>query len=158
MKGTDATEVLQAVTILHIYDLRQADSQAGRSGKQVRPVSAKRTDMLKLPLSAWQQYANDVEQGFRQAAQLLKKEYFYARSELPYGTQVAPLAAVMTKLGTRWLEPRIYEKLARWYWCGVLDELYEWMSYSLAIHSLLVFYEPIILKRLYKIDVSSLLP
>jgi len=30
----------------------------------------------------------------------------------------------MTVLGNRWHEPRIYEKLARWYWCGVLGELY----------------------------------
>lgn len=124
LKGTDATEVLQAVTILHTYDMRQEDIKAGKTGKQVRPVSAKRTDMLKLPLSSWQEYADEVEQGFKQAAQFLRKEYFYARSELPYGTQVVPLAAVMTKLGNRWLEPRIYEKLARWYWSGVLGELY----------------------------------
>lgn len=124
LKGTDATEVLQAVTILHTYDMRQEDIKAGKTGKQVRPVSAKRTDMLKLPLSSWQGYADEVEQGFKQAAQFLRKEYFYARSELPYGTQVVPLAAVMTKLGNRWLEPRIYEKLARWYWSGVLGELY----------------------------------
>lgn len=124
LKGTEATEILQAVTILHTFDLRNADIDAGKTGKQLRPVSAKRTDMLKLPLSAWQQYADSVEQGFRQAAQFLRKEYFYARSELPYSTQVVPLAAVMTKLGNRWLEPRIYEKLARWYWSGVLGELY----------------------------------
>lgn len=30
----------------------------------------------------------------------------------------------MSVLGNRWLEPKIYEKLARWYWCGVLGELY----------------------------------
>lgn len=124
LKGTDATEVLQAVTILHTYDMRQDDIKAGKTGKQVRPISAKRTDMLKLPLSSWQEYAYEVEQGFKQAAQFLRKEYFYARSELPYGTQVVPLAAVMTRLGNRWLEPRIYEKLARWYWSGVLGELY----------------------------------
>ena len=124
LKGTDATEVLQAVTILHTYDMRQEDIKAGKTGKQERPVSAKRTDMLKLPLSSWQEYADEVEQGFKQAAQFLRKEYFYARSELPYGTQVVPLAAVMTRLGNRWLEPRIYEKLARWYWSGVLGELY----------------------------------
>lgn len=124
LKGTEATEILQAVTILHTYDLRKADIDAGKTGKQLRPVSAKRTDMLKLPLSSWQAYADAVEQGFKQAAQFLRKEYFYARSELPYSTQVVPLAAVMTKLGNRWLEPRIYEKLARWYWSGVLGELY----------------------------------
>ena len=27
-------------------------------------------------------------------------------------------------LKERWLEPRIHAKLARWYWCGVLGELY----------------------------------
>ncbi len=27
-------------------------------------------------------------------------------------------------LGDRWLEKRIYERIARWYWCGVLGELY----------------------------------
>ena len=124
LKGTEATEILQAVTILHTYDLRKTDIDAGKTGKQLRPVSAKRTDMLKLPLSSWQAYADAVEQGFKQAAQFLRKEYFYARSELPYSTQVVPLAAVMTKLGNRWLEPRIYEKLARWYWSGVLGELY----------------------------------
>jgi hypothetical protein len=34
------------------------------------------------------------------------------------------LAAVLTLLDERWLEQRVYEKLARWYWCGVLGELY----------------------------------
>lgn len=124
LKGTEATEILQAVTILHTSDLRNTDMDAGKTGKQLRPVSAKRTDMLKLSLSSWQAYADKVEQGFKQAAQFLRKEYFYARSELPYSTQVVPLAAVMTKLGNRWLEPRIYEKLARWYWSSVLGELY----------------------------------
>lgn len=27
-------------------------------------------------------------------------------------------------LKERWLEPRIFDKLSRWYWCGVLGELY----------------------------------
>ncbi|WP_230657531.1 GmrSD restriction endonuclease domain-containing protein [Psychrobacter sp. I-STPA10] len=124
LQGTEATEVLQAVTILYTYDLRKKDIAAGKSGKQIRPVSAKRTDMLKLPLSAWLQYADNIEQGFKQAAQFLRKEFFYARSELPYRTQIIPLAAVMSKLDNRWLEPKIYEKLARWFWCGVLGELY----------------------------------
>jgi hypothetical protein len=30
----------------------------------------------------------------------------------------------MVHLKERWLEPRIKNKLARWYWCGVLGELY----------------------------------
>ncbi|PSR17805.1 hypothetical protein C8255_10630 [filamentous cyanobacterium CCP3] len=27
-------------------------------------------------------------------------------------------------LGNEWLEPKTYDKLARWYWCGLLGELY----------------------------------
>jgi hypothetical protein len=35
-----------------------------------------------------------------------------------------PLAAILTELGERWLEPLIYDKLCQWFWCGILGELY----------------------------------
>jgi len=124
LEGTEAPEFLQAVTLLHTHDLRKADLADGKTGKQVRPVSAKRTDVLQLPLDAWKRWADQVEKGFRLAAKFLRKECIYDRRELPYSTQVVPLAAVMTRIQDCWLEPRIYDKLARWYWCGVLGELY----------------------------------
>lgn len=124
LKGTEATEFLQAISLLHTHEQRQADLAAGKTGKQVRPVSAKRADVLQLPLSAWQQWADVLEAGFRQAGRFLRKECFYSRRELPYSTQLVPLATVLARLGDRWLEPRIHDKLARWYWCGVLGELY----------------------------------
>ena len=58
------------------------------------------------------------------AAKFLRKECFTNPRDLPYRAQLAPLAAVMAMIPARWLEPRIYEKLSRWYWCGVLGELY----------------------------------
>ncbi len=124
LKGTEATEFLQAISLLYTHEQRQADLAAGKTGKQVRPVSAKRADVLQLPLSAWQRWADDLEAGFRQAGKFLRKECFYSRRELPYSTQLVPLATVLARLGDRWLEPRIHDKLARWYWCGVLGELY----------------------------------
>ena len=30
----------------------------------------------------------------------------------------------MSQIQERWLEPRIYDRLSRWFWCGVLGELY----------------------------------
>ena len=30
----------------------------------------------------------------------------------------------MMQLGDRWMEPVIYNKIARWFWCGVFGELY----------------------------------
>ncbi len=124
LKGIEAPEFLQAVTLLHTHELRLQDLEAGKSGKQVRPVSAKRGDVLQLPLEAWKRHADAVEEGFRLAARFLKKECFFDRRELPYSTQLVPLAAVMSRLKERWLEPKIYDKLTRWYWCGVLGELY----------------------------------
>ncbi|MEQ8484964.1 MAG: DUF262 domain-containing protein [Pseudomonadales bacterium] len=122
--GTEATEFLQAISLLHTHELRKADIDAGKTGKQVRPVSAKRADVLQLPLDAWRQWADGLEMGFRNVARFLRKECFYSRRELPYSTQLVPLAAVLTRLEDRWLEPRIYDKLARWFWSGVLGELY----------------------------------
>jgi len=124
LRGTQATEFLQAISLLHTHDRRKSDIAAGKTGKQVRPVSVKRGEVLQLPLAAWRQWADGVEEGFRNAGRFLRKECFYNRRELPYSTQLVPLAAVMTRLGDRWLEPRIYDKLTRWFWCGVLGELY----------------------------------
>ena len=124
LNGIQATEFLQGISLLHTHELRKADLGAGKTGKQVRPVSGKRADVLRLPLDAWTRWADKLEVGFRDAARFLRKECFYHRRELPYGTQVVPLAAVLTRLRDRWLEPRIYDKLARWFWSGVLGELY----------------------------------
>lgn len=122
--GTEAPEFLQGVTLLHTHELRKADLAANKVGKQVRPVSAKRAAVLELSLEAWKQWADALEEGFRNVARFLRKECFYSRRELPYSTQLVPLAAVMARLGDRWREPRIYDKLTRWYWSGVLGELY----------------------------------
>ncbi|RMH19664.1 MAG: DUF262 domain-containing protein [Gammaproteobacteria bacterium] len=124
LKGIEAPEFLQAVTLIHTHELRKADLDDGKTGKQVRPISAKRSEVLNLPLNAWEDWANEVEQGFKLAAKFLRQECIYDRRELPYSTQLIPLAAVMARIDDRWREPRIYDKLARWYWCGVLGELY----------------------------------
>ena len=124
LKGIEATEFLQGVSLLRTHEIRRTDLATGKTGKQVRPVSAKRADVLQLPLSAWKQWADELEVGFRNAARFLRKQYFYNQRELPYRTQLVPLAAVLTRLGDRWLEPRIYDKLTRWFWSGVLGELY----------------------------------
>jgi hypothetical protein len=90
----------------------------------VAPVSAKRVSILDLALADYKKWCAPVEQGFMLAAKFLRKEHVRDPRELPYRTQLAPLAAVLTVLKDRWLEPVIHAKLSRWYWCGVLGELY----------------------------------
>lgn len=46
----ESTDFLQAVSMLHTLDLRRADVAAGKTGKAVQPVSAKRASILAMPL------------------------------------------------------------------------------------------------------------
>jgi hypothetical protein len=121
MKGTQSTDFLQAISLLHSYEGRVADLAEGKSP---RAINAKRAAVLQLPLTAWKKWADPLESGFRNVASFLRDQGFYSSRELPYRTQLVPLAAVLTKLGDHWREPRIHEKLTRWYWSGVLGELY----------------------------------
>lgn len=124
LKAVESTDFLQAIAMLHTLERRQADLTVGKTGKQVSPVSAKRATILEMPLDAYRAWAEKAEEGFKRAAKFLRRECVRDVRDLPYRTQLAPLAAVLGLLGERWKEPRIYEKLARWYWCGVLGELY----------------------------------
>lgn len=59
-----------------------------------------------------------------EAEQFLRHLGFHHPNFLPYRAQVVPLAAALTHLKERWLEPRVQDKLSRWFWCGVFGELY----------------------------------
>lgn len=124
LKNLEATDFLQAVTLLYTRERKAQDIKDGRQGKQIRPTSAKRSAVLDLPLTAYEKWKEPVTKGFTEAAQFLRYECFFKQKEIPYRTQLIPLASVMTLLGNRWREPRIKEKLSQWYWCGVLGELY----------------------------------
>lgn len=124
LAGLESTDFLQAITLLHTLEKRQQDIADGKTGKSISAVSAKRVAVLALPLTAYQKWADKVEHGFLLAAKFLRKECFYTARDLPYRTQLVPLATVLALIDNRYLEPKIYDKLSRWYWCGVLGELY----------------------------------
>ncbi|MFG1362708.1 GmrSD restriction endonuclease domain-containing protein [Xanthobacter versatilis] len=124
LASVEPTDFLQAIALLHTYEGRLADIEAGKTGKAVSPVSAKRGAILNLKLGTYHKWADHVEQGFKDAARFLRMELVLTTTDLPYRTQITPLAAMMAHLKERWREPRICEKLTRWYWCGVFGELY----------------------------------
>lgn len=124
LKTVEPTDFLQAISLLHTLEKREKDIAAGKTGKAIAPVSAKRVSILSLTLSDFLKWADQVETGFSLAAKFLRKECFFSGRDLPYRTQLVPLAAVLSEVEERWLEPKIYEKLSRWFWCGVLGELY----------------------------------
>jgi hypothetical protein len=124
LKGTEATDFLQGISLLYTYERQQQDLKAGKTGKDVTGVSAKREHILAMPLSAYQTWAEPLVKGFLEVHQFLTHLGFHHPKFLPYRAQVIPLAATLALIGERWLEPQIQGKLSQWYWCGVFGELY----------------------------------
>jgi len=124
LRDLQPTDFLQGVSLLHSLERRTHDLAAGRSGKEAGGVTAKREHILEMPLGAFEKWAESLSKGFEEAERFLRSEGFHHPKFLPYRTQLTPLGAVLAHLGERWLEPQIKAKLARWFWCGVLGELY----------------------------------
>jgi hypothetical protein len=79
---------------------------------------------LNLPLAAYKQYEKQVEHGFMQAAKFLHMLHIYRIFDLPYQSQIVPLAAIIADIGEAWEHEANRAKLVRWYWNGVFGELY----------------------------------
>ena len=124
LKPLTPTDFIQTITLLHTYEKNQEARAAGVPDSQLPGISCKRKTMLNLTLDDYLKWAPRVEEAFTRVAQFLRKECFFDNRNLPYRTQLVPLAAIMAHLGSSWLEPKIYRRLSQWYWCGVMGELY----------------------------------
>ena len=124
LTGVSNTDFLQAVTLLATRARRNAAIQSGTDEDRAPGIGCRRSDMLRLGLEEYQRWADPLVKGFEQAARFLHSQYLYDEKFLPYGSQLIPLAAALTVLGRDWEPHHARQKLARWYWCGVLGELY----------------------------------
>ena len=138
LAGVFNTDFLQAVTLLATRERqRQTTALASGTDKDRAPrIGCKRTDMLKLELDEYQRWAEPLMAGFERAARFLHSQHLYDAKFLPYGSQLIPLAAILTVLGKDWESHEAREKLARWYWCGVFGELYGSSSETRFAHDL----------------------
>jgi len=83
LAAVEPTDFLQAITMLETLKQRRSDIAAGKTGRQVTPVSAKREHILELSLEAYKDWAEKIEAGFLYAAKFLRKENFCARNASP---------------------------------------------------------------------------
>lgn len=118
--GVASTDFLQCVTLLVTYERHKSGSAGGVS----RAVSCRRRDILRLEFSEYERWAEAATNGFLSAARFLQSESVYKSRDLPYQTQLVPLAAMFAILRERTERDSVRQKLARWYWCGVFGELY----------------------------------
>jgi hypothetical protein len=122
--GVSNTDFLQAVSLFYTRDARRVAEAAGKLGKELPAVSGNRQALLSLPLEAYKLYEARVERGFVQAAKFLHLLHIYRIFDLPYQSQIVPLAAILADIGDAWEHEANREKLVRWYWNGVFGELY----------------------------------
>jgi hypothetical protein len=118
------TDFLQAVSLFYTRERRREAERAGKTGKELPAVIGNRQALLNLPLSAYKQYERQVEHGFAKAAKFLHMQHIYRIFDLPYQSQIVPLAAIIADIGDAWEHEGNRAKLVRWYWNGVFGELY----------------------------------
>ncbi len=121
--GLSNTDLVQAVTLYSTYR-RRKENAASEEGDNLPPVSAKRKEMLNLPLDEYRARRDRVVEGYVKASKILVENRIFTSNDLPYGTQLVPMAAVLAELGDEMDNVGRKKKLMRWFWCGVLGELY----------------------------------
>lgn len=119
-----ATDVLQAIALLHGVENRAAEIAAGRKESELSAVRATRQSLLDLPLEAYLKHRAAVEEGFKTAAKFLRQNHIYRVIDLPYQGQLVPFAAILAIIGARFDHAAVKDQLARWFWCGIFGELY----------------------------------
>lgn len=118
LDGIDETTFLTTVSLYTSY----IDKQSGKVGT----VSCKKKDVLNLSYESYVANRDQVLTGYRIARDfLLKYQYVFRQRDLPYTTQLIPLAAICAFLGkSKCNEANTISVLSKWYWCGILGEMY----------------------------------
>lgn len=107
---------LETLELVHCFRLHSV----------VRHVAHEPVDVLGLPYESYIANRDAVLSGFKIAKEfLLRDQCVFRQRDLPYTTQLIPLAAICAVLGkSKCNEPNTIKSLSRWYWCGILGEMY----------------------------------
>lgn len=124
LHNVSSTDLIQAITLLTTYSKRMRAEDGRSESSDLPAVSCKRKEMLNLRLEDYKAHRDSIVQGFIKASKLLIENHIYHARDLPYATQLIPLAAILSILKKKADILGNRSKLLRWYWCGVLGELY----------------------------------
>ena len=124
LKKVDATSFLQIVTLLATYNRRESYLVKFPNDDKAPAISCKRPQILRLPLKDYKTWANRAQDGLQRTAQFLRNQCIFRYRDLPYTTQLVPLAAIFGLLKDRAESHESLKKLAQWFWCGVFGEMY----------------------------------
>ena len=112
LDGIDETAFLTTITLYSNYHLN-------------RTVSCKKKDVLLLSLDSYRDNKDDILKGFKRVRSFLNKQCVFLKKDLPYNTQLIPLAAICASIDdSTFNQQRTQKILSRWFWCGILGEMY----------------------------------
>lgn len=120
---TSNIDIIQAITLFSTYKKRKEAIAKGETDN-LPAVSAKRKEMLNLKLADYKKYKDVIVDGFIKASKLLFENHIFNSRDVPYSTQLVPMAAILAELGSKIDNIGNKNKLIRWFWCGVFGELY----------------------------------
>lgn len=110
------TDFLTAITLLNSYKQWQAGKRGG--------VSCKKKDVLRLQYQEYKENRDALIEGLWSAIKFVQEQCIYTSVDLPYTSQLIPLAVTFAIDKNMWFNAINKAKLTRWYWCGVFGELY----------------------------------
>ena len=116
-----------ALRVLHRLkevDFLQVLTLLATNANPCTATSCSNAAILQLDVDAYREWASKAEKGLEKAASFLYQQKVFDAKDLPYPAQLVPLAAILAHMGNAADSQVAREKLARWYWCGVLGELY----------------------------------
>lgn len=116
-ESVDETAFLTTVTLFTNYK-RKRDGLSGA-------VSCKKKDVLDLRFEDYQANKEVVIEGYELAREFLLSQSVFRKRDLPYTTQIIPLAAIAGYVGSKlFKDPKSQKIVARWFWCGIFGEMY----------------------------------
>ncbi len=124
LQGIAGDQFLQAVSLLKTQEGRRFAIQKGTPATQAPTVGCKKADILALTLDDYLRWADKAEAGFVDGAKFLKTQFVFGKQNVPYNTQLVPLAALYVELGKELDTLIARERLERWYWSGIFGEAY----------------------------------
>lgn len=112
MYGVDETAFLTSITLYTSFFAKTM-------------TTCKKKDVLALPFEAYKANKAAILDGFKMARKFLFSQYVFRMRDLPYTTQLIPLAAICAAIGKNvFNQPQTQNILAKWYWCGIMGEMY----------------------------------
>ena len=124
LHGIQGEHFLQVVALLATFKQRKISLKNGAPSTQAPGVSCKKGAILGLTAENYREWADAVEKGFEEAAKFLHRQFVFTDRDVPYSTQLVPLAALNVELDDELQPARAQDLLERWYWSGIFGESY----------------------------------